>query len=256
MPRQPGGITKFERIQAVKTVLDRWGRLEKSQIDEQVAAALNCPAEELKRSLYRDLEELENLREIVAIHYTRDGIELEDYNPEIHRSTICRWSTPGGEHQILGAQKLRECQASFLAARRMRDAFQVVEPAPAPDDGKISLYFALEGRPQCLRLDRSALPAKIVIARNAGELSELGLLELLQEAFGKRTSCLLVPVGNVSKAKDKSQLGHLLYRLSRTRKSQTQRPRLQERNFSRRAGAAKLRTAHQRPRQPGRGHDQ
>src|SRR5579885_938291 len=127
MPKQPGGITKFERIQAVKAVLARWGRLAKSQIDQYVSAALNCPAEELERALYRDLEELERMGEIITIHYSRDGSEIEDYDPEVHRNTVCRWAIPGAENTILGGQKLKESQIELLVSPRLKDAFDVRE---------------------------------------------------------------------------------------------------------------------------------
>jgi hypothetical protein len=209
MPKQPGGITKFERIQAVKTVLSRWGRLAKGQIDQHVATTLNCPVEELERALYRDLEELERMGEIVAIHYARDGSEIEDYDPQVHRNTVCRWAVPGAEHSILGSQKLKENQINFLCSPRMREAFEVRGAKEPQDETKIHLYFQVEGRAYCLRFAKDALPAKIVLGRLNEELKVGDHIRLVEEAFGKRASNLLVPIGNLSKPKDKTQPGHL-----------------------------------------------
>lgn len=209
MPKQPGGITKFERVQALKDVLERWGRLGKKEIDQHVAAALKCPAEDLERALYRDLEELERLGEIVAIHYTRDGIELENYDPDVHRNTVCRWAIPGKEYSVLGGQRLRECQITFLAATRLREAFEVYEAKEILDREKISIYFQSENKAHCLRLSPDALPAKLILGRQQDDVKDAEIVALMESAFGKRASYLLVPVAHLSKAKDKNQPGHL-----------------------------------------------
>lgn len=58
MPKQPGGISKSDRMQAVIDLLNRAGMLEKNEITQRIASVLNVEEEKIERALYRDLNEL------------------------------------------------------------------------------------------------------------------------------------------------------------------------------------------------------
>lgn len=211
MPKQPGGVSKFQRVEALKSVLARWGRLNKSQIDERVASALDCSSESLERSLYRDLEDLEAINEVVVLRYGADGQLLEDYNPEIHRNITCEWALKEFETAVLGGGILKDSNISFLAAPRLTRAFQVnLLSTQAPADS-IHLIFQPDQRSYRLSLAKDALPAKIMIGRVQERKQAQESHQFIQEVFGKRSCCLLVPFPSVSKIKKEDQLGHVLF---------------------------------------------
>lgn len=58
MPKQPGGISKSDRMQALVDLLNRAGMLEKNEITQRIASILNVDEKKIERALYRDLNEL------------------------------------------------------------------------------------------------------------------------------------------------------------------------------------------------------
>lgn len=91
MPKTPGGVNKATRIQVLLEVLRRWGRQDKGQINQNVAAALGVSSDELKKVLYEDLRELVAQGTIRVEYLSLDGKLIDDYQPEVHKSVRCIW---------------------------------------------------------------------------------------------------------------------------------------------------------------------
>jgi hypothetical protein len=206
MPRLPGGIKKFQRIQAVRDVLARWGKLNKRQLTEHVAAALGCPAAELDRVLYRDLEELENAGAIVALHFTRDGAKIDDYDPKIHKTSYSEWAVHGHEGAVIGASRLAEHQIRLIVPARLRREVMVSVSKGDPPPDSLNVLFKENGRPFCLTFSHEALPLTLVVGRWREESVEIE--SELETRFGKRACALLVRDSGVSSFKGKEQPGH------------------------------------------------
>ena len=141
MPIQPGGVSKFDRIDALRKVLSRWGRLNKQQIDQHVSSALNCDSEEIARSLYRDLADLVAKNELTALYFTRDGAPIADYDPDVHKNMYCEWATKEGAVSFVGGAFLKGLGGELVLARRLAEAVSVSGAEVEPARDALNFYF-------------------------------------------------------------------------------------------------------------------
>lgn len=220
MPKQPGGINKSARIEALRQVLKRWGRLNKTQIDEHVSSLLHCSKEELARALYRDLDELLNQNEIQVIHFSRDGVEIPHYDPETHKNTFSEWIWGEKKIEVLGSSLLKEMEVSIHLSPRMQRGLSVHPLHLHPQSSEVILYFFFDNHAFTLEINSEDLPLTLVVGRTPSQESLKSLLHhsqnflsLLENGFGKRSALLLFPTKTLSSFKNQEQLGHLTLEL-------------------------------------------
>ena len=80
MPKQPGGTPKYKRIEKLRELFKRWGKMDKNTVDSQMSGALGVDSEDLSRALYRDLEELVTRGDIEVLYFHRDGTPIDDFD--------------------------------------------------------------------------------------------------------------------------------------------------------------------------------
>jgi len=220
MAKNPADIPKHVRIDAVKRVFMRWRRLDKTKVDELVSAALDTSPDSLSRALYRDLGELVELGFLDCIYFTRDGIEIKDYDPEKHRNTVCQWITstrdgalpPFSGYGLLGSEKI-----FFVASERLMQGLsfhEVKRWEPGENSDHISLTFSLGVSVFNFRLSKESLPFSIAIGRTPAEkIEECDVLSSLEKKWGKRVVGIYLPIPSVSTFKletDEDQRGHAI----------------------------------------------
>jgi hypothetical protein len=211
MPKQPGGFSKFERIEALREVLKRWGKLKKTEIDERVAAKLGCEAEAISRALYRDLEVLENMREITTTHFTRDGLKIDHFNPEQHKNTVCEYAVPESESQIRGSKRLAGCGIGLAASTRLIQEITVSDGSkPTSPNPCIGFYFHAGGQPHSIFFGTASLPFQVCVGRSVNEKERSKLLADAESVIGKRTVYLSVPNPAISSYRGPEKIGHLI----------------------------------------------
>ena len=207
MPKQPGGISKFQRMEALRAVLVRWGKLNKQQIDDHVAKALGCDAPEISRALYR--EELENLTQIKSTHFTRDGQEITDYDPAKHKNTYGEWFIAGGETFVQGEMRLAESGIKLAVSPRLRKLVSVIEMASSKKPEGIGIYFESGTVAHSLVIKPEAFPFVLWLSRCGKRDSSEKLLSAGEAQFGHRLVCLQIPCASVSSVKNVRESGHL-----------------------------------------------
>ena len=210
MPKQPGGITKFERIEALREVLTRWGKLNKPEIDERVSSKLGCQATDISRALYRDLEDLERLGQITTTHFTRDGRAVENYDPEIHKNTFCEWSIPKENASIRGSKRIRDNHIGIKVSSRLSGSVSIGEGQLSDTNcSSVCFYFSVGGLSHNLIVKAEALPFQVYIGR--GENFKITTLSSEEESvFGKRAILFSFPLPGVSSFKGLTKSGHAL----------------------------------------------
>lgn len=208
MPKTPAGISKSLRRDTVEFILVQWGRLNKTQIDSHVAKELKVSSDEISRSIYRDLEELVHLGRIQVHYYTRDGREIEEFNPQIHKNVTCQWSAQSSGARFLGAEYLTQTRTEYLISSRLEKIVSA-EPLNHPvDEASSSCYLMFNSTGFCLKTLHSDLPVTWIIGRKSDNTSSGELLTQLEAKFGHRLIVLMLPLPTMSSVNGQSKWGH------------------------------------------------
>ena len=206
MPKQPANITKAKRIQTILEVIERWGRLQKAQIDEHVAQSLGIDVNDIKKSTYLDLTDLVVDHSIIEYRYSPDGALLEEYDPVKHKNTRCEYESRKRGSQISGAALLESKGAKVLVSERLRRSVQVTNIVSGVDLIYFNMLFELEDMFFNLRVKLDDLPFTLILTRiKEGEKVTINDFEAV---FKKRSIVLSLPIPNLSSYSEKSRFGH------------------------------------------------
>lgn len=210
MPKKSNSITKSQRIESLRKILERWGRLNKAQVDSHLANQLNLDVESVSRTVYRDLEELVNNNEVRPHYFTRDGVLIEEFDPEIHKNTYCEWSLIGSESQIVGQDILKENGALLLASERLNKYLKVDSGITSVDFKTLHIFFNIPNHFLCLKISKEMLPMTLVVGRLLAKIENpQNVFKEIEKKFGKRTLLLSLPFASVSSFKiEEKQCGH------------------------------------------------
>ena len=214
MPKKPGGVSKSERQNKLRKVLQQWGSLEKQQINQRVAQALGIDPNYIEKPLYKDLEELVEQGEIVVTYYHPDGSVIEDFDPETHRTSKGKWSIPRFEGQVAGAGILKPQGAELIVSSSLKNEVRVDQGASTPDSAHTYIYFNINSYFFSIRILSQMLPATLLICRSndpvLGNVSRINQhFKTLERDFGRRIMLLIVPSTGVSAPKIPERMGHL-----------------------------------------------
>jgi hypothetical protein len=214
VPKLPGGVTKSKRQQALREVLNRWGSLEKGQIDQCVAQFLGIQQETIRKALYEDLKELVDSGEIVVSYFNPDGSSIEDYDPAVHKSSKGKWAIPRAEGQVSGAGALSLQGAELIVSNVLKNDVRVDSGAHPAETGHTHIFFNLNSYFFSIRINSQMLPASLILCRTNDQLlgSPLklnGYFKDLEADFGRRLILLVVPSTGVSAPKPPERLGHM-----------------------------------------------
>lgn len=210
MPKKSNSVTKSHRIESLRKILERWGRLNKQQIDQHVAAQLNLDENVISRTLYRDLEELVNNHEVRVYYFNRDGSTIDEFDPDVHKNTQCEWALVGSESQIVGQDILKANGALLLASERLGKYIKVDSGSSNVEFKTLHLFFNIPNHFLCLKIEKEMLPLTIVIGRISPKITNTqSLFNDLEKQYGKRTLMLALPYASISSFKPGSkQMGH------------------------------------------------
>lgn len=208
MPKRNSSVLKSQRIDAIRQTLKRLGRARKSDIDSNVAMILGVSESDISRSLYRDLDELVNNNEFEISYFTRDGVEIPSYDPEIHKNTSAEWSLKGftgfrGENLLsLGAYNL------FVAPALKNDV--VVEPIDklVAKPGFVRLVMNIANKLISISIPEDAIPVIFFIARLAPDRGHEKDFDEILKYHGRRCMLLTIPNIQISSYKTAEVPGH------------------------------------------------
>lgn len=216
MAKKSNSVSKSLRIDQLRKVLARWGRLNKQQIDQYLSAHLNLDKDSVSRTLARDLEELERNHEVQKYYFTRDGHPIEEFDPEIHKNTYCEWTLVGSESQILGQDILKANGAKLLVSDRLSKVLKIESGDARIDLNGVHIFFNIPNHYLSLRIVKDALPVTVVVGRiPSGSTNSQEILGKLEDVFGKRVVMLSLPYASISSFKlEGGQLGHAVIHLA------------------------------------------
>ena len=194
-------MRRFEKLQLIQAAIESAGELEKAEIDRIVAARMGVDPEQIRRSLYRDLNELVETGSILVRHFHMNGMEVDtDELPEHYYS---KWSRLDGATSFPGSGWLGEFGVRVTAARRMLSALSGHQIWLPPDSNFVSLAFGLMGTKQMLRLQRSHLPVEFKILRLREKLPiNDPLVKAVNQSGGKRVIWIELPIFELSSFKE------------------------------------------------------
>lgn len=203
-------MKKLERIQAIQEILSRWGKLDKNSIDQRLASKFSEElTSALKRAIYRDLEALVNQGRLNVEYYDSEGILIEDYDSKIHKNTTCKWAVVGQENQIIGEKYLNEVFSSLYCPSVLRDDISLHDGGVDTTFKTRHLFFVINGKFLCLKVNLEAVPVKLIVSRNKEVLNFKKDQDAFVEKFGKRAIHLRVPFNKISSFDGDKKLGHI-----------------------------------------------
>ena len=141
MAKKSKSVTKLQRIDSLRKILARWGRLDKNQINSRLAAHLGIDQVVLARTIYRDLAELVNNNEVRVDYFAKDGMLIFEYDEEIHKNTFCEWSLIDNESQIVGQDILKGNGALLLASDRLNKYLKIDTGSNSIDTKDLNIFF-------------------------------------------------------------------------------------------------------------------
>lgn len=210
MPKKSNAVTKSQRIESLRKIFERWGRLKKDQIDSLLATQLGLDVDALSRTVYRDLDELVSNNELRPDYFTRDGAPIAEFDPEVHKNTYCEWSLIGSESLIVGQDILKENGALLLASDRLNKYLKLDTGITSIDFKTLHIFFNIPNHFLCLKISKEMLPMVLVVGRIPATIENpQNLFKDLEVKYGKRTLMLSLPFASVSSFKvGDGQLGH------------------------------------------------
>lgn len=215
MPKYTSGITKVVRVRALLKVLERWGKLNKRQIDQHVAALLSCSVNDVAKSLYRDLDELVGSGEVSIFYFQKDGSPIENYDSAIHRTSIAEWALSTQRGVVLGEEGLRKLGGAFYATERVRKSFSFESAEKVFElEQSRKLFFRLNQVCFVLNFSLESAPVHIVVSRISEELICKSCFEEVIKVFGKRSAILFLPIAGLSGYRQGVRYGHFVIQSS------------------------------------------
>lgn len=213
------GVYKDRRKRLMLELLERWGRLDIDQIVEHLGAKVEINSHTIRRTLYRDLNELVEEGLITDIRYSRDGTLLEEFDPNIHKNATCEWALRGSENTLTGQAILHEAGGHIGASSRLRSGVLLAEGVGTVLESKLNCFFSFGTKFLCLRCDLEVLPMHILVSRkNPSQPDEEH--HRMEEHFGKRLIVLNIPVPSLSSIKSGKKSGHVLITLEGPNRAQ------------------------------------
>lgn len=209
MAKHPGDISKFKRLDTLKNLFERHGVMDKAMVTQKMANRLDRDEKEIKRVLYRDLEELVNLGFIREQFFTIDGAEIHDFDPHTHKNFKKKWFLPGHENQITGSGALERYGGKIICTKVLKNDLNLSSNTLGTEARRRHLFFISSGMYFSLTIDLEALPISVILLRRPDGEEEYAIHESHVEAFGKRVVSLFLPSPMLSSAKP-DRLGHLL----------------------------------------------
>ena len=186
-------VSKRQRLDGIKEILRKSGKLEASILKERLTAHLGMdPTKYSKQRLSSDLITLRDENTIAE--------DESDY-PK-------KWYLVGKKVEVVGENYLSNLGGKIIVSPLLSNEIRIT-----PDISKLNtqdnynFFFEVSDHFLCLSIRKEGLPAKVIFARTT---SDNNTEEIVQSEFGKRYLIIQVPVSKVSSVKSSDKPGHLL----------------------------------------------
>jgi hypothetical protein len=201
MAKSASGRTKDERLQAIRAIIRRSGRIDRKALQEAMASNLDVEAASLEDSIYRDTQDLVSRGEIKEVRHTPSGELIGDYDPETHKNTLVSWVLPDVDAPtVMGSGLLEQYGARFLTSKVLSRAFSITEEKGNILPRSFHLFFMIGPRLFHAIADVDAVPFTLLIGRS--QKGEEIRFDMLEAKYGKRSAALVVPEIGVSRMVD------------------------------------------------------
>lgn len=202
-------ISKNQRQNKVKEIINRWGRLDKAQIDIHIATSFHLELTDgLKRAIYRDLDELVTTGELDLLYFTRDGAEITDFEPNIHKNYYNQWVSKNFNKAIFGQSLLTATNSDIYVSELVKNDIKIQENNNVIDNDSRYIFFYLNSKYLNISFRKDAVPLNIVFSRFVDKITEKEINEI-EKNIGKRFVILKLAPSSISSFKSNESMGHL-----------------------------------------------
>lgn len=207
MPKKLTEITKSRRMKAIKEVLKTWGVQDIKEIIQKLSNKLDEDINLIKRTIYRDLDELVAEHLLIELYYTRSGEMIDDYDPELNKSATKKWQITDLEGQVHGDLKFINSGGELYCDPLIRDDVTFFSGSREPDHHNRYIYFAIGTTFFSLALNKMALPITVIFSRKKDEINYTEVNNI-KDNISKRVIILKLPIASLSTYKGEKKLGH------------------------------------------------
>lgn len=203
-------ISKNQRQNKVKEIINRWGRLDKAQIDTHISTSFDLELTDgLRRAIYRDLDELVTNGELDLLYFTRDGAVIDDFEPNLHKNYYNQWVSKDFNKAIFGQSLLTATNSDIYVSELLKNEIKIQENNTVLDNTHRYLFFYMNSKYLNLSFRKDSVPMYIVISRFVDKISEKEIKEI-EKQVGKRFVIFKLASSSISSFKANESLGHLV----------------------------------------------
>jgi len=195
MPSSVTRISKAYRMKTLLEVMGRWGKMNKEQIDVNVAQRLDLDPKSLRQALYRDLQELVAEGDITETVYAPDGSKIDHYDPDIHKNVRKEWSLHRHDHSVFGLALLQSIGGDIVVSPSFQREIRVDKLNSALPTGVFSICFHEARMALAVSFSKELLPFKVVLGRSSDQDQAV----LNNEKWGRRLMFIALPNDLISK---------------------------------------------------------
>jgi hypothetical protein len=190
MPKQPGGISKSDRMHAIVDLLNRAGMLEKQEINARIASHFDIEPETIDRALYRDLNELVDSGKIKVCSKDSIGRAVNPELDEIKNFKNYWFTEKHSPFEITGIGFLKEHGFNLILHSSLQEYIKCVS---TNDFSKLTSDLIIPTRKSYLGINISPdiIPLNLFLMR-AEELTDSFKDEFFKK-IGKRSVILQIP---------------------------------------------------------------
>ena len=219
MPKKINQITKLQRFEAIRNILSRRGRLDKSQIDEALSHHFDFDKDSFHRTVYRDLNELVNNNEIQVHYFSKDNNEIDNFDESIHKSYKCEWSLLNNTEKIKGHGIIEKMNGYIYCSERLNRSIHIDNLLNDLKNDMICIHFLMANYSFKIQIHKEAVPFYLVLGR-VSEIEQNAKSHFveIERTFGKRTILLSIPYNTVSSFKlNNKSSGHCVFKFQNGR---------------------------------------
>jgi hypothetical protein len=207
---------RFERLDLILEILKNGDHLETSVIAERLANRFKENVEDpaFRRSVHRDLQELNRRDEVNVDFYDRNGCLIEDYDntdtKNIRRNLVCRWFINDVKQDFEGKKLLDSRHVSFWVPELLFEGIKVISGDSMPNKEHKAFYFLVSNQYLRIEIHQEFLPFTLLISRQTDEIRQSEKDFIAKKSSNHNYGILKIPYPELSAYKNQEKPGHAL----------------------------------------------
>lgn len=219
---------RFERLDLILDILRNGDHLETGVISERLASRIKENAEDpsFRRSVHRDLQELNRRDKVNVDFYDRNGQLLDDYDSSDtkskKRNLVCKWFISSGAEEYQGKKLIESKQVTFWIPESQCEGVKVSIGDSNSAEGSKGIYFLVANQYLRVEIQSNLLPFNLLISRQTNEIRQSEKDYISKQSNSEFFGILKIPYPELSAYRNQEKPGHAILKIVDKNKIQIQ----------------------------------